>query len=159
MYKLLINKNISLFIQMTQAQKSINFNPDFLGGLLGGLTSVLFCHPLDITKTRLNLQLHVKNMKVYNGCIDVFKKMFLEENLRGFYKGLNISLISVPVFNSTFFTLYNLIQTRMHTKLPKTNKNCINLCSSLTAGFITDIVTNPLWVIRIRLQSQHLHNT
>lgn len=35
--------------------KTLNLNPDFMGGLLGGLSSVLVCHPLEITKTRLNL--------------------------------------------------------------------------------------------------------
>ena len=122
-----------------------------MGGLLGGLSSVLVCHPLEITKTRLNLQMSISNFKIYSSVSDCFRTILKEERVKGFYKGLNVTLVSVPIFNSIFFTLYNIFQTKMTENYSSMNKNAINLVSSLTAGGITNIITNPLWMVRIRL--------
>lgn len=33
----------------------------------------------------------------------------------------------------------------------------VNIVSAITTGFICDTLTCPLWVVRTRIQAQHLH--
>ena len=83
------NKNKSIFI-------------DFFSGLLGGITSVTICAPLDITRTRLNMMVNNKfailkyyiyiqnseNSKIkYEGFIDALKTIKKQEGMKGFFKG------------------------------------------------------------------------
>lgn len=49
-------------------------------------------HPLDLIKTRLQLQktgvMDKNDLKYYNGVVDCFKKMYRHEGILAFYKGI-----------------------------------------------------------------------
>lgn len=81
----------------------------------------------------------------------MFKTIFKEEGLRGFYKGYSITLISTPLFLSLFFTIYNYLKPLIKEKYNSITIMNLNILASVTSGLICNVFTNPLWVIRTRL--------
>lgn len=63
---------------------------DFISGLFASTLSVTVCHPLEVVRTRMNLQNATSSQKKYNGFIDGLKKIFHEEGFHGYYKGKHL---------------------------------------------------------------------
>lgn len=77
---------------------------------MAGFVSVTACAPLDMMRTRLNIQYGTKSGGKYNGFIDAFKKIKSEEGILGFYKGYKVTVVTYPIFHSLFFSIYNYIK-------------------------------------------------
>eukprot|EP01017_Pseudomicrothorax_dubius_P007673 TRINITY_DN12411_c0_g1_i17.p1 TRINITY_DN12411_c0_g1~~TRINITY_DN12411_c0_g1_i17.p1 ORF type:complete len:232 (-),score=25.32 TRINITY_DN12411_c0_g1_i17:147-842(-) len=140
---------------MVNQSKSDNF----VSGLVGGLVSVTLCAPLDIARTRFQVQrLSTTNKEKYSGITQCLMTIFKEEGFRGFYKGYNATMVSIPLFHSLYFTCYESSKQYLDHHHPKWNKAVVHCTAAGISGFICDLITNPLWVARLRLQSQFLHH-
>lgn len=74
------------------------------------------------------------------------------DGIRGFYKGYLITLgMSLP-FNSIIWTLYWKIQSNLEKILPVTYDKIISPISSTTAALLTSLITQPVDVVKTRLQ-------
>jgi hypothetical protein len=64
-------------------------------------------------------------------------------------------MVVVPIFWAVYFPCY----TRACTYIGEYSdcKPLVHMSAAICGGFITDVATNPLWVARTRLVSQHLH--
>ena len=51
------------------------------------MLSVTVCHPLEVVRTRLNLQNATASKDKYKGFINAFKLIWKEEGWHGFYRG------------------------------------------------------------------------
>jgi solute carrier family 25 aspartate/glutamate transporter 12/13 len=58
----------------------------FISGLLAGIPAAGLCTPADVVKTRLQVQAR-KGQTKYDGLIDAFKKIYIEEGWKAFWKG------------------------------------------------------------------------
>ncbi|KAI9266382.1 mitochondrial carrier domain-containing protein [Helicostylum pulchrum] len=76
------------------------------------------------------------------------------EGFRGYFKGLGPNLVGViPARSINFFTYGN--GKRIFTELNHGKETAgVHLLSAATAGVITSTATNPIWVIKTRLQLQ-----
>lgn len=61
----------------------------FLAGSTAGLAQSIICSPMELVKTRLQLQNQV-NQK-YSGSIDCLKKIWKQRKLRGVFQGLGMT--------------------------------------------------------------------
>lgn len=62
------------------------------GGAAGGL-SLAFVYPLEYARTRLSNDSKTgKNVKQFNGILDVWKKTLATDGAAGIYRGFNISV-------------------------------------------------------------------
>jgi solute carrier family 25 (mitochondrial folate transporter), member 32 len=75
------------------------------------------------------------------------------------YRGFSISLVSIPVFNTIYFPIYELFKSRLKQRF-QWQENEIKLYSSSAAlaGTMSNFITNPLWVVRTRMQSEIFDN-
>lgn len=74
-----------------------------LFGAIAGATSVLGNTPLDVVKTRMqSLEAHK-----YRSTLDCCKKIYRNEGLLAFYKGLSPRLVKVSLEVAIAFTMYN----------------------------------------------------
>lgn len=76
-------------------------------GGIAGFAEICMMHPLDIAKTRLQMQSSVGPMPKthYNGVFDCFAKMYRQEGLRSYWKGiLPPILVETPKTAVRFFT-------------------------------------------------------
>ncbi|ORE04734.1 mitochondrial carrier [Rhizopus microsporus var. microsporus] len=76
------------------------------------------------------------------------------EGFRAYFKGLGPNLIGViPARSINFFTYGN--GKRIYTELNNGKETAgVHLISAATAGIVTATATNPIWVIKTRLQLQ-----
>lgn len=83
---------------------------------------------------------------------------FLILGPRGLFKGLNIALVNVPLFLGIYWYSYENMKKYLNTHydLPLP---LLHIASATSSAFVADCVSNPLWVVRTRLQTEYLHST
>lgn len=129
------------------------FIPTLSGAGAGAVTAVL-CSPLDVAKVRIQVQASLtKGRQKYDGLLPTLRVMLAEEGLRGWYKGLTPALICIPVFWGVYFGAYE--KAKHELKIMTGSDQ--HILSAVCAGALTDIVTNPFWVVRTRMQTQVMH--
>lgn len=129
--------------------KENSFHVDFLSGFIGGLTSITVTTPLELCKIRMNaVHGNITNIDKnnYKGLWTTMKYVFQQEGFLGFYKGFTPVLVVYPIFHGLYFSIYNYLKVYCRKNIVNQEFKA-NLLSSLSAGMICDIITNPLWVI------------
>jgi solute carrier family 25 protein 33/36 len=76
------------------------------------------------------------------------------EGVRGYFKGLGPNLVGViPARSINFYTYGN--GKKLYTELNGGRETpMVHLISAATAGIVTSTATNPIWVVKTRLQLQ-----
>jgi solute carrier family 25 folate transporter 32 len=134
-----------------------------LNGIIGaasGGTATLFTHPFDTIKTRFQANdgrgtgFSIK----YSGVGDAFVKMCKAEGAGALYKGLMPNLIGSMCAWGLYMFGYNLARNTLTAAVPsnsaKAQSASINFVSAAAAGVISATLTNPIWLIKTRLQLQ-----
>lgn len=137
-------------------------------GATAGIVNTVVLSPLDVAKTRLQVQHHVAaNLKVryrhthpvlkYRGMMDALKVMIREEGVRGYYRGLSASLWAfIPNWSIYWVTYEELKRDFAH---PLHNWNSLNfMLSAMGAGTVTALITAPLWLVKTRMQAEVSRN-
>jgi len=118
--------------------------------------STLAVQPLDVLKTRLQVwSLMPYNTNPMQGITSNLKNILVSEGIRGLYRGTVPSLISVVPSIAIYFTLYNEFKKGLNAESgsPLRTTSLQSVAAGL-ASCCTSAVTNPLWVIKTRLQTQ-----
>ncbi|EMG50809.1 Mitochondrial carrier protein RIM2 [Candida maltosa Xu316] len=149
----------------------------FVAGGIGGMVGSIVTCPLDVVKTRLQSDvyhtMYNKVPKSQNPIIQIFQHlketgsvirgMYVSEGTSSLFKGLGPNLVGViPARSINFFTYGAtkefLVQNFSSVKNPDDLKNghgeetWMHLVSGINAGFVTSTATNPIWLIKTRLQ-------
>lgn len=64
------------------------------------------------------------------------KKIFQEEGIRGFYRGLTPSLLTIPMFGGIYWASYDFLKRELEIKMPTWPVEFIHLVSAVGAGAI-----------------------
>ncbi|UJR17967.1 hypothetical protein I4U23_004866 [Adineta vaga] len=109
-----------------------------------------FLVPIDVLTQRVMITRSCDGIRINDVIRNIYSKS--GEGLRGFYKGYFITLsISLP-FNSIIWTLYWKIQNQLEKFIPNKYHQIISPISSTIAAFLTSLITQPLDVLKTRLQ-------
>jgi solute carrier family 25 folate transporter 32 len=142
-------------------------------GVGAGLVSSLLCAPLDVAKVRIqvqgtvvgamkqsgNLKETASPMFCSGGVWSSLRKIYFQEGIRGLYRGLGPTLITVPLFWGVYWPIYN--STKSHFMLPEYGElspYLVHMLSAVVSGAIGDVITSPFWVARTRIQTLALHS-
>lgn len=138
--------------------------------MMADISAVLFYCPTDVVVQRLFLQ--KGNEKVYKGAIDAVTSIVKNEGIRGLYKGSGVAILnSIPAsaiwwtsyehFKAVFskkLAIYNVEKQPRHEDKKTTlvvEKHWLpQAMSGAISGTLISFVTNPLDVVRTRLQTQ-----
>ena len=123
---------------------------EVVSGFLGAAVSVTVCNPMDVMRVRYQVQGQYKK-KYLNYC-STLKKIAKQEGFRGFYRGYSIALISIPLFNAVYFPLYEKFKRVCSTKIRNPTLNIAISCG--LTGLICNLILNPLWVLKTRMQTE-----
>ncbi|KAI8146591.1 mitochondrial carrier [Fennellomyces sp. T-0311] len=136
----------------------------FVAGGVGGMIGAVCTSPLDVVKTRLQSTFYQQAIRpksshyllghfVETGRLLVRIKQV--EGIRGYFKGLGPNLVGViPARSINFYTYGN--GKKLYTELNQGKETTgVHLVSAATAGIVTSTVTNPIWVVKTRLQLQN----
>ena len=82
------------------------------------------------------------------------------EGIGGMYRGFSISLVCIPLFNTIYFPIYGEMKDfiRRTTSLKDGDVLFYSL-SAGGAGTICNVLTNPLWMVRTRMQTEIFKGT
>ncbi|MCJ1457445.1 ADP/ATP carrier protein [Mycoblastus sanguinarius] len=136
-----------------------------LAGATGAVLANAIVYPLDIVKTRLQVQVKRKptdqaplttNDVHYASSLDAIKKIVEDEGIFGLYSGINGSLIGVASTNFAYFYWYSVVRTLYisYQSVPKSPNTATELSLGATAGAIAQVFTIPVSVVTTRQQTQ-----
>lgn len=124
-------------------------------GSLAGAFGAFMVYPIDLVKTRMQNQRSVRvGSPLYANSIDCAKKVIRHEGLRGLYSGVMPQLVGVAPEKAIKLTVNDISRELL------TNKSTGQLWTPLepvaggSAGACQVIFTNPLEIVKIRLQMQ-----
>ncbi|KAL6188017.1 hypothetical protein ACLB2K_039412 [Fragaria x ananassa] len=125
-----------------------------VAGASAGSMAATFVCPLDVIKTRL--QVHGMPTGQRGSIIVTSLQNILKtEGIRGMYRGLSPTILALLPNWAVYFTVYEqlkgLLQSHENGSELSIGENMI---AAAGAGAATAISTNPLWVVKTRLQTQ-----
>ncbi|KAK5778329.1 NAD+ transporter PWA37_000421 [Arxiozyma heterogenica] len=123
------------------------------GALAGFLSGIMVC-PLDVTKTRLQVQgLDGAENPYYKGVVGTMNTIVKDEGIKGLYKGLIPILLGYFPTWTIYFSVYEFSKD-FYPRLFPGSDFVSHSCSAITAGAVSTTLTNPIWVIKTRLMLQ-----
>ncbi|RKP21181.1 mitochondrial carrier [Rozella allomycis CSF55] len=125
----------------------------FLGSIAGAIGATIV-YPIDLVKTRMQNQRSIKGAEVlYRNSLDCFFKVVKNEGPLGLYRGLGPQLVGVAPEKAIKLTMNDFMRSIL-----KKDDGSISLLAEIisggTAGASQVIFTNPLEIVKIRLQVQ-----
>lgn len=142
------HKRLSVLQQSIQA--GYNFG---LGAIAGGIGAAAV-YPIDLVKTRLQNQRAVlASERLYHGGIDCFKKVIHNEGFLGLYRGLLPQLVGVAPEKAIKLAMNDLVRSLLRKGDGSITVPCEAMAGAC-AGASQVIFTNPLEIVKIRLQVQ-----
>ncbi|VFQ64868.1 unnamed protein product [Cuscuta campestris] len=132
---------------------------DASAGASAGAIAATFVCPLDVIKTRL--QVHGLPEVAQSGrrgsvIITSLQHILRTEGVRGLYRGLSPTLVALLPNWAVYFTVYGHLKGLLQSQTNTSAQLSIgaNMIAASGAGAATAIATNPLWVVKTRLQTQ-----
>lgn len=143
-------------------------------GGLSGIVATVLTQPLDVAKTRLQLQRSTPGVvDKYRGVVHTLRTVAAEEGVRGLMKGVSPSILGLAPSLSLFFTTYNWWRSRLaavplldgQTSPPpggdpalvglvrRSPDVLINGVAAAASWTSTCIITNPIWIVRLRMMA------
>ncbi|KAK7495609.1 hypothetical protein BaRGS_00013056, partial [Batillaria attramentaria] len=125
----------------------------FCLGALAGATGATAVYPIDLVKTRLQNQRtgsYVGEL-MYKNSLDCAKKVIRHEGIRGLYRGLAPQLVGVAPEKAIKLTMNDLMRDKLMRK-DGTLPLWAEMVAGGTAGASQVMFTNPLEIVKIRLQ-------
>jgi solute carrier family 25 folate transporter 32 len=141
-------------------------------GVVGGSASALILTPLDVARTRLQLQDTIPGLPAEaraSGVVSALRIVAANEGANGLFRGFGATAIVVPLFWATFLSLYELGKAEINRIAPEEadegkedgrlhlRRAFRQSAAAVGATIVADAVTNPLWLVRTRLQGYSLH--
>ncbi|KAL7583267.1 nicotinamide adenine dinucleotide transporter 1, chloroplastic isoform X1 [Lactuca sativa] len=126
-------------------------------GAVAGVLAATFVCPLDVIKTRFQVHgLPQLNGGTIRGSLIVgsLQQIVRKDGFRGMYRGLSPTIIALLPNWAVYFTVYDWLKGSLSSDGSHQLSFGANMIAASGAGVATTIVTNPLWVVKTRLQTQ-----
>eukprot|EP00339_Tiarina_fusa_P029830 CAMPEP_0117020698 /NCGR_PEP_ID=MMETSP0472-20121206/15707_1 /TAXON_ID=693140 ORGANISM="Tiarina fusus, Strain LIS" /NCGR_SAMPLE_ID=MMETSP0472 /ASSEMBLY_ACC=CAM_ASM_000603 /LENGTH=315 /DNA_ID=CAMNT_0004725985 /DNA_START=273 /DNA_END=1220 /DNA_ORIENTATION=+ len=126
----------------------------FLSGGVAGTVAASITNPLEVIKT----QLQSSNTELAKGHpMEIAKRIMSQDGVSGFFRGLPPTLVGIIPSRSAYFYAYQRTKKFLSPTLPEGSPG-----NALVAGFLAGItgntLTNPIWMVRTRMQLLIDHN-
>ncbi|PNS21254.1 Mitochondrial substrate carrier family protein Q [Sphaceloma murrayae] len=134
-----------------------------IAGASGAILANALVYPLDIVKTRLQVQVKRKpdektlttNDQHYEGAVHAIQCILQDEGLAGLYSGMMGSLIGVASTNFAYFYWYSTVRTLYTTRVSSSKPGtAVELSLGAIAGALAQLFTIPIAVVTTRQQTQ-----
>ncbi|KAG8366641.1 hypothetical protein BUALT_Bualt17G0100800 [Buddleja alternifolia] len=130
------------------------------GAAAGAIAATVVC-PLDVIKTRLQVnglpEMHSSGRRGSVILVSL-QNIVRTEGLKGLYRGLTPTLAALLPNWAVYFTVYGHLKELLHSYEGSKDQDQLTIASNMIAaagaGAATAVATNPLWVVKTRLQTQ-----
>ncbi|OLY77693.1 Mitochondrial dicarboxylate transporter [Smittium mucronatum] len=132
---------------MAEGRKEKKIHTPFYFGGAASCLAVLFTHPMDLLKVRL------QTAKGHGeGFVHVISSIVKNQGINGFYKGLSASLLRQATYSTVRFGVYE--ESLKVLKRPDgTVSNFASIFSGMLGGAIGGVFGNPADVANVRMQN------
>ncbi|GAV82434.1 Mito_carr domain-containing protein, partial [Cephalotus follicularis] len=124
-------------------------------GAVAGFATVAAMHPLDVVRTRFQVNDgRVTNLPVYKNTAHAILTISRLEGLRGLYAGFAPAVIGSTVSWGLYFFFYSRAKQRYSKNREEKLSTNLHLAAAAEAGALVCLCTNPIWLVKTRLQLQ-----
>lgn len=124
-------------------------------GSIAGAFGAFMVYPIDLVKTRMQNQRSARvGQMLYKNSIDCFQKVLKNEGFKGLYSGIIPQLLGVAPEKAIKLTVNDLVRGHFTDSKSGNIKLYHEILAGGSAGACQVIFTNPLEIVKIRLQVQ-----
>jgi len=128
-----------------------------LSGGVSGTIAACITNPLEVVKTQLQSSsvssaAHGEFSKAAGHPVEIAKRIFAENGFAGFFKGLKPTLIGVIPARSLYFYAYEQTKNALGKSILPVGSAGNAIISGFSAGVLSNTVTNPIWMVKTRMQ-------
>jgi solute carrier family 25 aspartate/glutamate transporter 12/13 len=124
-------------------------------GSVAGAFGAFMVYPIDLVKTRMqNQRSSGAGHVLYKNSLDCARKVIKNEGFTGLYSGVLPQLVGVAPEKAIKLTVNDLVRGKLTDKDSGVIKLPFELLAGGTAGACQVVFTNPLEIVKIRLQIQ-----
>ncbi|KAJ3553955.1 hypothetical protein NM688_g3349 [Phlebia brevispora] len=121
-------------------------------GIGAGIVAVLCMNPLDLLKVKFQVANHPPKGGVGRQIFLSLKEIKDTQGWRGLYRGLGPNIAGNASSWGLYFLFYNMLKTRASGGDPSYHMSAGSyLLYSAQASAVTAIMTNPIWVVKVRM--------
>lgn len=136
--------------------KPLPFIYQFVAGAIAGVSEILVMYPLDVVKTRVQLQTGKGvGEDAYSGMLDCFRKIIAKEGPSRLYRGITAPILMEAPKRATKFAAndeWGKLYRSMF-GIPKMNQQ-LSILTGASAGATESFVVVPFELVKIRLQDK-----
>ncbi|KAJ1660422.1 mitochondrial FAD carrier protein flx1 [Dispira simplex] len=132
-----------------------------IAGMGAATVSTLTLQPLDLVKTRLQVDdtSISRGSQMVGRSFRTCRLIVQQDGLRGFYRGMSPNLAGNVASWGLYFLWYNSIKQYKARETGQTNLSPTqHLVAAAEAGALTQLCTNPLWVVKTRMFTTSGHS-
>ncbi|KAF7559077.1 hypothetical protein G7046_g5072 [Stylonectria norvegica] len=135
--------------------KPLPFQYQFAAGAIAGVSEILVMYPLDVVKTRVQLQTGTGATAEYNGMVDCFRKIIKQEGFSRLYRGISAPILMEAPKRATKFAANDEWGKIYRNLFGVTQMNQqLSVLTGASAGATESFVVVPFELIKIRLQDK-----
>ncbi|XP_061551022.1 kidney mitochondrial carrier protein 1-like isoform X2 [Phycodurus eques] len=135
---------------------SVSWKPFVFGGL-ASVTAECGTFPIDLAKTRLQVQGQVGDSKYreirYRGMLHAIVRIAREEGVRALYSGIAPATLRQASYGTIKIGTYQSLK-RLLAERPQDETLATNALCGVLAGVVSSSIANPTDVLKIRMQAQ-----
>lgn len=123
-----------------------------LAGGSAGFVEICIMHPLDVVKTRFQVQSNAADPERYKSMVDCFRKMIKSEGYLSIYKGILPPILAETPKRAVKFLTFEQYKKVFRFKAAKDTPVSLSL-AGLCAGLTEALFVNPFEAVKVRLQT------
>lgn len=130
-------------------------------GAAAGFATVAVMHPLDVVRTRFQVNDgRASHLPSYKNTAHAIFTITRIEGLRGLYAGFLPGVLGSTLSWGLYFFFYDRAKQRYARSREEKLSPGLHLASAAEAGALVSLFTNPVWLVKTRLQLQTpIHQT
>ena len=127
----------------------------FVAGAGAGFVATALLHPLDLIKTRFQVQESGgRRLPLYRGVPHAIRTIVQLEGVAGLYAGLLPNVVGSTASWGIYFHFYNGFKERMGSRREAMGDSAVYIAAATAAGVLTTLMMHPVFTIKTRLQLQ-----
>jgi solute carrier family 25 folate transporter 32 len=146
---------------MTTSKRNVDERPhyvSFVAGVAGGSASTALLFPLDTIKVRMQVNEDKLRLATRTSVISAMRGVVRHEGFLGLYQGLAPALVASALSWGGYFYIYEGTKRRISgidgVGEKETLTGMENFAAACLSGAAMVCVTNPIWLIKTRMQLQ-----
>ncbi|KAK3332175.1 mitochondrial carrier domain-containing protein [Cercophora scortea] len=141
---------------MAQEQAPLPFVYTFMAGAVAGVSEILVMYPLDVVKTRVQLQTATSvGEDAYSGMLDCFRKIIRNEGFSRLYRGINAPILMEAPKRAIKFAANDKWGKFYRDAFGQAKMNqSLSVLTGASAGATEAFVVVPFELVKIRLQDK-----